>query len=182
VVSSRCRSSHHPLAASCSLEEDQCAALNALGGLRATGVILSGSAGKMTAAETFANERNLYFFYAAEHKDKEAKAWADELVAQSALADIANGASAFVHVLDEAHVSDTWSNFRPSFGNYAVFLSRTLKHHLVRLAHGMLFQVAINGCLCLLLPHSWSSPPRCPRPRSSRSFSRRSRLPCASRR
>ena len=63
---------HVPHSESCAvrLEFDQCAALNALGGPCAIGAILSAGTAKAAVQGAFANERNLYFFYAAENKER----------------------------------------------------------------------------------------------------------------
>jgi hypothetical protein len=121
------------------LEFDQCAALNALGGPCAVGAILSAVTTKAVVQGAFGDAHNLYFFYAAENKDKAAHLdlWKAELVAQRARAEStgAAGASAFVHVIDEAHVGDAWRDFRAAFSDFQEFLSSAPPHHMVRYGH-----------------------------------------------
>ena len=113
---------------------NQCDTLNAMGGPCAVGVTLSADATREAVEAAFANPRNLYFFYAAENKDKYRDLWRRELGAQEVMGPSSSGKfppSAFVHIFDEAHVAVTWHNFRTSFKDFRDFFAGMPLHQLV---------------------------------------------------
>jgi hypothetical protein len=118
------------------LAEDQRSALNAFGGKCAKGVTISADTPKDALEAIFAKQANLYFFYAAESKNNHPEVWRSQFFARP----IGTGAKAstFVHVFDEAHVGDTWRNFRAAFSNFKALVAGSQPHHLVIPLFGVL--------------------------------------------
>ena len=113
----------------CSLEVDQCAALNAFGGACAVGATISADSTKADAVRVFADSRIRYIFYAAESKDKFPETGRTELDKQSD--GRPSRQSTFVHVFDEVHVASTWTDFRPAFSDFRALLAGVPLHHMV---------------------------------------------------
>ena len=109
----------------------------------ARAVSLSADATAADVVVAFQDQSHLYFFSAAECKDKHSQLGKAELMKQetsvaTTTQDVQGPAarakspqSSFVHVFDEAHVARTWHDFRRSFNSFQAFISGVPLHHLV---------------------------------------------------